>query len=90
VAVFARHGPGLFVALHGVELGGYFGALDEGVEDVEHGVAAPGVGVVAQELELFVGWRAFARDPVAVAAEGFELVDEFVDDVPGPVILFNR
>lgn len=37
---------------------------------------------------FFVCGRSFTGDAVAVAAEGFELVDEFVDDVPGPIILF--
>jgi len=29
------------------------GALDEGVEDIEDGVTAPGVGIVTEELSLF-------------------------------------
>lgn len=74
-------------------MGGDFGALDEGVEDVEDGVAAPGVGVVAEEGEVIVAGRVcggggVAGEAVTVAAEGFELVDEFVDDVPGPEGLF--
>lgn len=62
------------------------GALDEGVEDVEDGVAAPGVGVFPQHLGFFV-IGVGPGDAVAVAAKGFELVDEFVDDVPCPVTL---
>ena len=55
-------------------------------EDVEDGVAAPGVGVFAEEGGV-VGGGVGAGDAVAVATEGFELVDEFVDDVPGPEVL---
>lgn len=58
-------------------------ALDEGVEDVEDGVAAPGVGVFAQEEGVFA-CRVGTGDTVAVTAEGFKLVDELVDDIPGP------
>ena len=71
-------------------MGGDFGALDEGVEDIEDGVAAPGVGVVAEEGEVIVasgvgGGIGVAGDAVTVTAEGFELVDELVDDIPCPV-----
>lgn len=47
-AVVARDGVGVLVAFHGEELLVDLGALDEGVEDVEDGVAAPGVGVLAE------------------------------------------
>ncbi|KAL9030140.1 MAG: hypothetical protein Q9196_001714, partial [Gyalolechia fulgens] len=88
-AVFAGHGGGVGVFFHGGKLGGDFGALDEGIEDVEDGVAAPGVGVFTEEGEVIVAGRVggggrVAGDTMTVAAEGFELVDEFVDDVPGP------
>ena len=62
-------------------------ALDEGVEDVQDGVAAPGVLVFTQEESFLAGWIS-AGDTVAVTAEGLELVDELVDNIPGPVILF--
>lgn len=70
-------------------MGGDFGALDERVEDVEDGVAAPSIWVVAQEGEIVFaggvgGGVGVPGDAVTVAAEGLELVDEFVDDVPGP------
>ena len=61
--------------------------MDQRVENIEDGVAAPGIGVFAQELVFFIRRGALTGDAVAVAAEGFELVDEFVDDVPGPVVL---
>ena len=77
---------GIFVSLHGVELLVDLAALDERVEDVEDGVAAPGIGIIAQELSFFAGGFG-ASDAIAVAAEGFELVDEFVNYVPCPVIL---
>ena len=85
-AILACDGGGVLVAFDGRQLLVDLRALDERVEHVEDGVAAPGVGVVAEDLDLlFV--VAFARDAVAVAAEGGELVDELVDDVPGPVVL---
>lgn len=77
---------GIFVPLHGVELLVDLGALDEGVEDVEDGVATPCVGVVTEELGVVVGGVG-ARNAIAVPAERFELVDELVDDVPGPEVL---
>jgi hypothetical protein len=43
-------------------------SLDEGVEDVEHGVAAPGVGVLTKELSLLLVGSS-ASNTVAVAAE---------------------
>lgn len=64
----------------------YLRALNEGVEDVQDGVAAPGIRVVTEQLGFFFV-RGGAGDAVAVAAEGFELVNEFVDDIPGPVVL---
>ncbi len=88
-AVFARDGGGVGVLAHGGQLGGDLRALDEGVEDIENRVAAPGVRVVAEEGEVVVARRVgcggrVAGEAVTVAAEGFELVDEFVDDIPGP------
>jgi hypothetical protein len=76
----------LLVALHGSELLVDLRSLDERVENVEHTVAAPGVWVLAENLNLLliVGG---ARDLVAVRAEGVELVDELVDDIPSPVVL---
>ena len=67
-------------------------ALDQGVEDIEDGVAAPGIGVIAQEGGFggFVvggGGGVRAGDAVAIAAEGFKLVDELVYDIPGPEVL---
>lgn len=87
--VFTGDGVGVRVLLHGGELGGDFGALDEGVKDVEDRVAAPGVGIIAEEGEVIVAGRVgggggVAGDAVTVAAEGFELVDEFINHVPGP------
>ena len=88
-AVFAGDGHWVFVAFHDCELFVDLGALDEGVEDVEDGIAAPSVWVVAEELRFFVG-GAGPGYPVAVPAEGLELVDEFVDDIPGPVVLLQN
>jgi hypothetical protein len=62
------------------------GSLNEGVEDVEDGVATPCVGCFAKDLDLFfVG--ALPRDAISVRTEGVELVNELIDDIPGPVIL---
>ncbi len=62
------------------------GPLDERVEDIEDGIAAPGVRIISEELS-FVSVGGGASDAVAVAAERFELVDEFVNNVPCPVVL---
>ena len=86
IAVFASHLVGIFISFHRIELFIDLATLDERVEDIEHGVAAPGIRVIAEELGFFAGGFS-AGDPVAIAAEGFELVDEFVDYVPCPVIL---
>ena len=85
-AVFASDGHGFFVALHGGQLLVNLRALDKGVEDVEDGVAAPGVGVIPEELGFFLVGIG-PRNAVTVAAEGFELVDKLVNDIPGPVVL---
>ena len=77
---------GVFVAFHGVELFIDLGSLDEGVEDVEDGVAAPGMWIFAQQLGI-VGGGICSSDAITVATEGFELVDEFVYYVPCPVVL---
>ena len=76
----------VLAALHGCQLLVDLRALDERVEDVEDAVAAPGVGVLAQQLDL-VRVVVLQGDLLAVAAEAVELVDELVDDVPGPVVL---
>ena len=92
-AVFSGDSIGVFVAFHGEELLIDLGALNEGVKDVEYGIAAPGVGVFAKEgrFGIFIvggGGGGGARDAVSVAAEGLELVDELVNYVPGPVVLW--
>lgn len=78
----------IFVAFHGFQLLVDLRALDERVENVEDGVAAPGVLVFFEEVGV-VGGGLGARDAIAVPAEGFELVDEFIDDIPGPVVLLG-
>lgn len=85
-AVLAGNGHGLLVTLHGSELLGDLRALDQRVQDVEDAVAAPGVGVLAQDrnLLLIVG---LSRDSASVRAERVELVDELINDIPGPVVL---
>lgn len=86
VTVLASDSHGVFAALHGAELLGDLRPLNERVQDVEHTVAAPGVGVIAQDLNLLliVGLSGNSR---SVGAEGVELVDKLVDDIPSPVIL---
>jgi hypothetical protein len=63
--------------------------LDKGIKNVEHGVATPCVRVLTQKLCLLLVGAA-ASDAVAVAAERFELVDELIDDIPSPVVLFKK
>lgn len=87
-AVLASEGQGVLAPLDGGQLLIDLRTLDKGVQDVENRVAAPCVGVLPQELcFLLVGTA--AGDTVAVAAERLELVDEFVDDIPSPVILYQ-
>ena len=89
-AILSSELGGVLVSLHRRELLGDLGSLDEGVEDVEDAVAAPSVGVVAEELDfLFVRrrGRGLPSDSHTIGGEGVELVDELVDDVPRPVIL---
>ena len=86
--VLAGVGGGVLVALHGGQLLRDLGPLHERVQHVQDTVAAPRVGVLAQELDLLlVGGRGLPRDPVPVRREGVELVDELIDDVPRPVVL---
>ena len=88
-AVVASYEAGIGVLFHGGELGSYFRALDEGVEDIEDRVAAPCVRIIAEEGEVIVAGGilrgvGIAGNAVTVAAKGFELINEFVDDIPGP------
>ena len=88
-AVLPGEGQGVLSPLDGGQLLIDLRTLDKGVQDVENRVAAPCVGVLPQELcFLLVGTA--AGDTVAVAAERLELVDEFVDDIPSPVILIKQ
>ena len=85
-AVFAGEGGGVLVAFLRCDLFVDLGALDERVQDVEDGVAAPDVGVFSEDLRFFfVGGG--SGDSIAVSAEGFELVDKLVNDIPGPVVI---
>lgn len=85
-AVLAGNGHGFLVALHSSELLGDLRSLDQRVEDVEDAVAAPGVGVLAQDLNLLpiVG---LSRDSASVRAESIELIDELINDIPSPEVL---
>ena len=85
-AVVACNGHGVFVTFLCSQLLVDLRALDKRVEDVEDAVAAPCVGVLAQDL----GFRLIGSgsgDSVAIPTERFELVDELIDDVPCPIIL---
>lgn len=86
VAVLAGVQAGILAALHGAELLADLRALDQRVQDVEDAVAAPCVWVLAQQRDLVLV-VVLLGDALAVAAEAVELVDELVDDVPGPVVL---
>ena len=61
-------------------------ALNERVQNIQHRVAAPGVGVLAEQLRFLLVGSA-ASHTVTVAAKRLELVDELVNDIPGPVVL---
>lgn len=62
------------------------GSLDKGVQHIEHAIAAPGVGVVAKELNFLIV-VGLSCNLVPVGAEAVELVNKFVDDIPCPVVL---
>jgi hypothetical protein len=87
VAVLAGVGGRVLAALASLELLLDLTALDERVQDVEDRVASPGVGVVAQNLSILV-IVLLEGDLLAVGAEAVELVDELVNHLPGPVVLF--
>lgn len=80
---------GVLVALHGRELLGDLGLLDERVEHVEHTVAAPGVGSLAQDLGLLL-IVALPCNSSPVGGEGVELIDELINHIPSPVVLLSR
>jgi hypothetical protein len=61
-------------------------SLDERVKDVENAVATPCVWRLAEDLNVFF-IASLARDAVSVGAERVELVDEFIDNIPRPVVL---
>jgi hypothetical protein len=86
VAVLAGVQARVLAALHGAQLLADLRALDQRVQHVEHAVAAPRVGVLAQQGELLLV-VVLQCDLLAVVAEAVELVDELVDDVPGPIVL---
>jgi len=62
------------------------GFLNEGVEDVEDVVATPCGGIFPEKLNFFFVVIAQC-DSLSVGAEAIELVDEFVDYIPGPKVL---
>lgn len=56
--------------------------LDQRVQHVQHTVRTPHLAGISEQLDFFVGFGFDFRPP---DAEGLELVDEFVDDVPEPL-----
>lgn len=93
-AVVASYEAGVGVLFHGGELGSYFRALDEGVEDIEDRVAAPGIRIITEEGKVIVAGGVLrgigiAGNAVTVATKGFKLVNEFVDDIPSPEWLLH-
>ena len=89
-SVFAGVWSGIFASFPCGELFAYLGALDERVEDVEDGVAAPCIWILAEYGDFFLvdgGGGLLVGEALTVGAEGVELVDEFVDDIPRPVVL---
>jgi len=67
-AVLTGEGQGVLAPLHGSELLVDLRPLDERIQNVQHGVAAPGVGVLAQKPSLLLVGSA-ASHTVAVAAK---------------------
>lgn len=87
-AILSSERHGVLSTLDSSQLLIDLGPLDKGVKNVEHGVATPGVRVLTQKLGLLLVGAA-ASDAVAVTAERFELVDEFIDHIPSPVVLWK-
>lgn len=85
-AVLSSNGHGVLIAAAGGQLLCDVGSLDQRVKNVEDAVAAPGVWILAKDLDLLFVVR-LSRNSHAVGRKGVELVDEFVDDIPGPVVL---
>ena len=85
-AIFTSHGHWLFVPFHCCQLFGDLGLLYERVEDVEYGIAAPSIRIISEYLGIFLV-RIRSSYAIALSAEGFELVDELVDNIPSPEIL---
>ena len=85
-AVLTGEGGTVLATLDGSELLVDLRSLNERVQNVEHGVAAPGVGVLAEKRGLLLVGPG-ASHTVAVAAERLELVNELVNDIPSPVVL---
>lgn len=88
-AVLAGNSHGVLAPLGSSQLFGDLRPLNEGVEDVENAVAAPGVGVLLENLD-FLLVVCLSGDPRAVRGKRVELVDELVDNVPSPVVLFEQ
>lgn len=88
-AILSGNGQRVFTPLDGSQLLIDLRSLHKGVKNVEDRVAAPCVGGFTQELCFFLVGTA-AGDTVTVATERLELVDEFVDDIPSPVVLFAQ
>lgn len=85
--IFTSNSKRVLIALHGGELLGDLRTLDERVQHVEDTVASPGVGVLLEHLKfLIVG--GLSGDSHTVGRERVELVNELVDDIPSPVVLF--
>jgi hypothetical protein len=85
-AVLTSEGGAVLATLDGSELLIDLRSLDERVQNVENGVAAPGVGVLAEKSGLLLV-RSGASHTVAVPAERLKLVDELINDVPSPIVL---
>ena len=85
-AVVARNGHGVLVTLHGSQLLGNLRPLNQGVEHIKHAVAPPCVWVLAEQLNFFL-IIPLPRNSGAVRGERIELIDELVDNIPGPVVL---
>lgn len=86
LSILAGNGHGVLVTLHGSELLGDLRSLNQRVQDVEDTVATPGVGVLLENLELLlVG--GLARNSESVRGERVELIDEFINHIPSPIVL---
>jgi hypothetical protein len=57
--------------------------LNQRIQDVEDTVAAPDLRVITKQSNFFLG---AVLDSVSAVAEGLELINELINDIPKPLV----